>query len=838
MNKILLFLLLLLSVFTNAQISIKGIVKDKSTQTPLPYATIKSGANQGTITDRDGKFSIVLPNNTIDFQVSYIGYNSKLITLEEGTTYYSIFLEDNIENLKEVVLYASEDPALKIMRKVIAQKPQNNPNKKLNTYRFNSYNRLIVTAEPDSIKGSIDSIFKITESGKKLIQVDSTNYEFKKQMKRAHLFISEKNSEYTYTKNKGNIETVHATRTSGLKQPIYELLAIQLQSFSFYENQYTVFGTNYISPIGNRALKEYYYRILDTVSIQNREAYMIHYKPKTTGNTAGLEGVLYIDTNTYALQKALVQLKAIVDIKATQEFNYYPKENLWFPSQKEIILRKGKNNEAISMFGKNVGISVSENTKDTSIVRSDFQDTSELLYLKSTEHITNVEFEIPVKIKGSGLALVFDDDAATRTDQYWEAYRPAINYRDSGTYYFLDSISEAQKIDTKLAFVQKLLKGYINTKYIDFDLKNLIKYNNYEGFRIGMGFVTNTTLSPKYRLNGYGVYGTKDKQFKYGIGGSTKLSKISNTWLGFNYIDDLIETGSHTYITEGRSFSLFEPRLFNISMFHKSRSISSYLEHDITAKLKTKWQITKANISPTYPYIYTTNNLEYNTYKITTATVSTEWTPSSQYMLSPKGKVETTIGYPRISFQVTQGIDNFLDGDFNFTKINIKALHQIKFRNKSITNLQLELGKAFGDLPLSELFHTSPNNPNKTSIMRRFAVGGGNSFETMYFNEFFSDQFTSLQIKHYFNRLTISQKLKPQFVFVTRAAIGDVDNIDKHVGVSFQSLRHGYMETGLEINKVWKGFGLAAFYRYGAYHLPRFDNNISLKFTYFFNLGL
>lgn len=63
--------------------------------------------------------------------------------------------------------------------------------------------------------------------------MDSTNYEFKKQMKRAHLFISEKNSEYTYTKNKGNRETVHATRTSGLKQPIYELLAIQLQSFSF-----------------------------------------------------------------------------------------------------------------------------------------------------------------------------------------------------------------------------------------------------------------------------------------------------------------------------------------------------------------------------------------------------------------------------------------------------------------------------------------------------------------------------------------------------------------------------------------------------------------------------
>lgn len=102
-----------------------------------------------------------------------------------------------------------------------------------------------------------------------------------------------------------------------------------------------------------------------------------------------------------------------------------------------------------------------------------FQDTSELLYLKSTEHITNVEFEIPVKIKGSGLALVFDDDAATRTDQYWEAYRQQLIIETPElTTFWIASLKHKNR--HQISIRTKLLKGYINTKYIDFDLKTLL----------------------------------------------------------------------------------------------------------------------------------------------------------------------------------------------------------------------------------------------------------------------------------------------------------------------------------------------------------------------------
>ncbi len=58
---------------------------------------------------------------------------------------------------------------------------------------------------------------------------------------------------------------------------------------------------------------------------------MIYFKPRRTGAIAGLEGVLYLNMETFAIQKAIAQLKGVIDIKAEQDFKYYPNENIWFP---------------------------------------------------------------------------------------------------------------------------------------------------------------------------------------------------------------------------------------------------------------------------------------------------------------------------------------------------------------------------------------------------------------------------------------------------------------------------------------------------------------------------
>jgi len=106
----------------------------------------------------------------------------------------------------------------------------------------------------------------------------------------------------------------------------------------------------------------------------------------------------------------------------------------------------------------------------------------------------------------------------------------------------------------------------------------------------------------------------------------------------------------------------------------------------------------------------------------------------------------------------------------------------------------------------------------------------------MYFNEFFSDRFATLQLKHALKPFNISKRMQPQMVIISRFALGNMDHIERHQDIDFGTLNKGYSEVGLELNKILFGFGLSFAYRYGAYHLPKLTDNIAAKFT--FNISL
>ena len=94
-----------------------------------------------------------------------------------------------------------------------------------------------------------------------------------------------------------------------------------------------------------------------------------------------------------------------------------------------------------------------------------------------------------------------------------------------------DSIKKAE-------FLKYIGNGYFPTKYINLDLRYLVKYNQHEGFRTGLGGITNETFSKNFRLQGYTVYGFLDHRFKYSFGGGFRVSKKNNTWINLTYTDD------------------------------------------------------------------------------------------------------------------------------------------------------------------------------------------------------------------------------------------------------------------------------------------------------------
>ena len=102
--KLTLFALFSLQLFSYAQEQpvVSGTVSDGS-NVPIPGANvIVVGTNRGVYTNFDGKFTINAVKGEV-LQFSYVGYQTKNITISDNTT-YSIVLEESASELDEVVI--------------------------------------------------------------------------------------------------------------------------------------------------------------------------------------------------------------------------------------------------------------------------------------------------------------------------------------------------------------------------------------------------------------------------------------------------------------------------------------------------------------------------------------------------------------------------------------------------------------------------------------------------------------------------------------------------------------------------------------------------------------
>jgi len=829
--KLFCLLTLFFTLTIQAQFQINGIVTDSSNK-PLPFATITTPDNINTITDVDGKFIFKPSEKATSFSVSYIGFQTKIVAITEKR-YYSVSLSQKTDDLKEVII-SNENPALTIIRKVIANKSKNNPQKKLSSFEYKSYNKLIVTANPDSIDGRIDSSATYKDLNKKRINIDSSDYKFKEIISKQHLFQTEKVSQYQFGNNKLK-ETILGTKMAGFKQPIYEVIAFNLQSISIYDPKYELFETKYENPISNSAPASYNYQILDTVNIKGRETYMIYFKNKQKRKSSGLEGVLYIDQENFAVAKAVMRIKGVLDISGIHEFEYIPSEKIWFQSNTTFKIVKGKNDDDIKILGGTIQFDgdVEDNFEQRKKSASDFT------YLLSESNNFDIHYNTNPPIKNPALYIEIKEDANKKPEEFWDEYRKeSLDLKGQRTYQLIDSLSIKKRIENRLGFGRKIINGYVPIGPVDLDLKKIVSYNNYEGFRLGLGGITNDRFSKNFRIEGYSAYGTKDGEVKYSIGSGLLLDKSTNTWINGYYTDDVREIASTVFAVDKRVFKIYDPRPINISTFYKYVGWKANVQTKIIPKTEAVLELARNYVEPQFDYLFNYNGKLYSSYVMTTAMVSIVWAPFSDFMQTPTGRTESDKRFPRFTFQYTQSLPNVLENDFSFGKIDFKTEYEKKYLNGQKTSLLLQGGYAMGDVPLTHLYNTMPNNLTKETVAQRITFAGRNSFETMYFNEFFSSQYIFFQIKHGFDRIRILKKVRPSLVLVTRMAWGNMENPEQHVGPTYKTLDKGFFESGIELNKIYKGFGLGGFYRYGPNQLLKFEDNIAVKISYVLDLGL
>ncbi|MFI8378441.1 DUF5686 family protein [Leeuwenhoekiella sp. NPDC079379] len=685
-----------------------------------------------------------------------------------------------------------------LMQSAINRSAANNPQQVLKHFSYTTYEKTIIT----------DSLERQTNS---------------------HSFFSEKVALNNYDEADGFKEEVLGINMAGFKEPRYEVLGITLQSRSFYDEDFLIFNYRYAGPLSKRGLKNYDYQFIRDTTILENPGYAISFQPKRPETIPGLEGILYLDTSTMALQKVHISIKDELVARIEQEYQYVSDYDVYLPKSSKLYVEKGESSKRLALFRGKVSVGTIE--------KNPVKEAIQGRYLLSTSYNANFNLTQGAALKHSNLAIEVMEDAEEKPESFWSRYRTqALSQRDLNSFNYLDEIVKTENIEKRLAMINNFGIGYYTVDFFDFDLTYPLKFNNYEGLRLGLGGVTNTRFSENFRLEGYTAYGFKDKVFKYGFGGGILLNESHGAWLSLSYSDDLQETGSFNYLTDRRVYSLFEPRLVNITQFFDFKTFRLNQEYQITPKILSEFQFAKTNVLQTQDYTFVLDDKTYSEYDITEATFGLRWSPSSKFMRSEKGTVEIYDGYPKITAQVSKGVSGLLNGDFDFTRVGAKFFYQVERLNKSTTEFLIEGKMAFGEVPLTHLFHAYPNAPTKETVMQRFSVAGVNSFETMYFGEFFSDRIASLQIKHHLRPFNFGEKFQPEMVFITRYAIGDISNIERHQDVTFSKLNKGFTESGFEINKILFGFGTSLTYRYGAYSLPDFADNIAFKFT--FNLQL
>lgn len=803
----------------------QGQVIDFDTTVPIAFAKINYN-NKTIISDWEGKFSIDVKDDKKPIIFKYKGYYDKTHYFTEGAKFLIIkMVNDN--TMKEKEIYSENEVNL-IVKKIIDNKYKNQPEKVFKSFEYKNYEHLLVTANPDSISSKIDTTYKKSIFGRKKIVLDSTNYKLKKLVEKQHIYQTEKVNLIQFNEQ-GAKETVLASRMAGFKKPLYEYLGLNLVSYSLYENQLDILEIPVRNPLSTYGRKLFVFKLIDTVKLDNRTVYRIYFQPKKL-NSDKLRGLLFVDAENFGIAKAFYRIYGIININATFTFNYMKEHRIWFPEKRKFTVVKGNNSEDLKIFGGTI--------KFNSSLEGIQKDASDQLYLKLESTPYDIKINEPVSFKMPSIKIDVPEASMTKPDSYWKNIRKdTLDVRRIRTYTNLDSLSVSENIEQKLLFGRKIINGYLPVSFIDVDLKTLFKYNNYEGFRLGIGGVTNNKLSEKYKISGYVAYGFKDEKFKYGITPSYLLHKETNTWINASYVDDLSEIGQIQFATQARRFKIYDPRPINISTFYNHKTFSGFIESQYIPKTTSYFGISRSEVLPLFNYAFAPNDRLYQNFNLTTAQFAIQWNPFSGYMQTSTGRLEIEKRFPKFSLQLTKSFNNIIGSDFDFTKVDFKIIHEIPYLSGQNTAFLFQSGYAVGDTPLTHLYSIAPNNLNRETLFQRITFAGKNSFETMFFNEFFSSKYVSFHVKHTFNKVKVAYKIKPLISVVTRMAWGNMDNRESHLGFEYKTMERGFFESGVEANQIFKGFGLTFFMRYGPNALPKFEDNFALKLSYVLDLG-
>ena len=458
--------------FGTEQHILTGTVTDAATGEALAAANIRIlGTSRGTITNAQGRYTLTLDAGTFRLLVSSLAYRPDTVAINlTANAIRDIPLMPSEITLPEVVV-TSEDPAIEIIRRAIANKRRWID--RLTSYEMDAFTRQVLKRDT--------AIAMITESYTKgFWQQGDTLREVVKQKRQT-----------------ANIAAAQNFASVG-------------KILNFNEDEIRFLGYTFIGPTATHALDYYDYRLLRTHSAQGRDVYDIRMIPRT--RTVPLfVGTVSIANDSYALVGVDVQPNEAFTIpfvkdkylRYRQQFGLYERD-YWLPADIRI-----DGAFSISVLGMSFPKFV----------------------LAQTSVITNYAVNVPIPDSIFHKPRLTIDSSATKIDTPFWASNPVLplNAQEAHAYQSIDSTQKLEAqfrpsgVTVALAGDSGVAASLMN--YAD------LSFNRAEGFHVG-AHASFDSLSSTLTAHAGLAYGFSDRAVKYQAGGTLFTSSRRHLGVG------------------------------------------------------------------------------------------------------------------------------------------------------------------------------------------------------------------------------------------------------------------------------------------------------------------
>lgn len=744
---------------------ITGKVVDAETNEPLPMVNIAfEGTTIGTTTNMDGEYKFRSTEVTNKIKVSFIGYESKTITIQTGKTQtINIKLNQVNTTMNEVMVTAKKqrfkkknNPAIDLIDSVIANK-RSNKKEEFDYYEYEKYEKLQfalshVTEEFRKRRAFKDFQFVFNN-------LDTTNVEGAPLLP---IYLKENISDFYYRKSpKDSKEIIKARKMVGFEgyvddQGMGEYFKYLYQDINIYDNNVTVLTNQFLSPVAISATLFYKYYIVDTTEIDNQKCIKLFFSPYNKTDLL-FQGYMYImPQERYALRKIElyvnknINLNWVRNIKVKQEFAHIESKG-WMKTSDEIGIDFGLTNNGMGVYGQR---SVSYKNYHLNQPRPD-----------------SIFKGIDTEILGN---------AETRDSSYWISQRhEQLDKSESGVYATIDSVKKVPAFKRTMNLIILFIEGYKDLGYVEIGpLSTFYSYKPIEGTRLRFGGRTTQKFSKKINFETYGAYGFTDEKWKYYF--ATAYSFTDKAIYQFpvksikaSYQYDTKIPGQLLQYSQEDNIWLSIKRGVNDKLFYNRTARFEYLNEfanhfSIAANYQHQQQTPAGNLY----FNYTDYALQKNDVpQITTSELglTLRYAPHEQFYQGKSYRTPIASKYPVIQLQYTYG-SKYLGSDYNYQNVKFAVSRRFNFSVLGYSDVIWESGKVFGKVPYPLLMI---HRANQTYSYQPA------SYNLMNFLEFVSDEYTSLNIDHcfngfFFNKIPLFKRLKLREVATCKIIYGAV----------------------------------------------------------------